>query len=64
MLTLSIPEDVSAIAIRIDSFHVDMHEKASECFRARVVADTYKMLRTVFAVIAERMRTNADSAEI
>ena len=30
MLTLSIPEDVSAIAIRIDSFHVDMHEKASE----------------------------------
>ena len=29
LLALSIPEDVSAIAIRVDSFHVDVHEKSS-----------------------------------
>ena len=44
LLNLSIPEDISAIAIRIDSFHIDVHEKASEmlpCPRcSRHVQDT------------------------
>jgi len=44
MVSLTIPEDISAIAIRIDSFHVNVHEKASEilpCPRcSRHVQDT------------------------